>query len=275
MSSRPARPDTREINSQAGLGVRRPSLELPGLVSDFLTIPAGSPFSTLRALKPTGRKSAYAWPGTSWRNRTARLTGTAHLPSDVIRVRIIDGDSRNFPPRDHRHAGHQNASLKPPWECRACPHRCLHLHRRPTRSRRETRSADVYDYADSGSYTEGTYRANEEDFARISCASASPSTSRTARSRARWSDSRSDANRARADRAHRHAARRRRDPGGPGRRQGRGAVHALDDEHLFDEDVAENTDQPFWFQLYVMRDRDFINRLIDRAKKLQGAPHSS
>jgi L-lactate dehydrogenase (cytochrome) len=32
------------------------------------------------------------------------------------------------------------------------------------------------------------------------------------------------------------------------------------------EDVADNTDQPFWFQLYVMRDRDFINRLIDRAK---------
>ncbi|MDR6265242.1 alpha-hydroxy acid oxidase [Roseobacter sp. N2S] len=32
------------------------------------------------------------------------------------------------------------------------------------------------------------------------------------------------------------------------------------------EDVAENTTKPFWFQLYVMRDRDFINRLIDRAK---------
>lgn len=32
------------------------------------------------------------------------------------------------------------------------------------------------------------------------------------------------------------------------------------------EDVAENTSAPFWFQLYVMRDRDFINRLIDRAK---------
>jgi L-lactate dehydrogenase (cytochrome) len=32
------------------------------------------------------------------------------------------------------------------------------------------------------------------------------------------------------------------------------------------EDVAENTDKPFWFQLYVMRDRDFIYRLIDRAK---------
>jgi L-lactate dehydrogenase (cytochrome) len=30
--------------------------------------------------------------------------------------------------------------------------------------------------------------------------------------------------------------------------------------------VAENTDRPFWFQLYVMRDRGFIDRLIDRAK---------
>jgi L-lactate dehydrogenase (cytochrome) len=32
------------------------------------------------------------------------------------------------------------------------------------------------------------------------------------------------------------------------------------------EDVAARTTQPFWFQLYVMRDRDFIERLIDRAK---------
>ena len=32
------------------------------------------------------------------------------------------------------------------------------------------------------------------------------------------------------------------------------------------EDVAENTSKPFWFQLYVMRDRDYVNRLIDRAK---------
>jgi L-lactate dehydrogenase (cytochrome) len=32
------------------------------------------------------------------------------------------------------------------------------------------------------------------------------------------------------------------------------------------EDVAENTTQPFWFQLYVMRDREFIERLINRAK---------
>jgi L-lactate dehydrogenase (cytochrome) len=32
------------------------------------------------------------------------------------------------------------------------------------------------------------------------------------------------------------------------------------------EDIAANTSKPFWFQLYVMKDRDFINRLIDRAK---------
>jgi L-lactate dehydrogenase (cytochrome) len=32
------------------------------------------------------------------------------------------------------------------------------------------------------------------------------------------------------------------------------------------EDVAENTDKPFWFQLYVMRDRAFNDKLIGRAK---------
>ena len=32
------------------------------------------------------------------------------------------------------------------------------------------------------------------------------------------------------------------------------------------EDVAENTKAPFWFQLYVMRDHDFVARLIERAK---------
>jgi L-lactate dehydrogenase (cytochrome) len=32
------------------------------------------------------------------------------------------------------------------------------------------------------------------------------------------------------------------------------------------EDVAAHTDRPFWFQLYVMRDREFIGALIDRAK---------
>jgi len=35
------------------------------------------------------------------------------------------------------------------------------------------------------------------------------------------------------------------------------------------EDVAAHTDAPFWFQLYVMRDRDFIVRLIERARAAQ------
>jgi L-lactate dehydrogenase (cytochrome) len=35
------------------------------------------------------------------------------------------------------------------------------------------------------------------------------------------------------------------------------------------EDVAENTDKPFWFQLYVMRDKDFVSRLLKRAKAAQ------
>lgn len=32
------------------------------------------------------------------------------------------------------------------------------------------------------------------------------------------------------------------------------------------EDVAENTTKPFWFQLYTMKDQDYVSRLIQRAK---------
>ena len=32
------------------------------------------------------------------------------------------------------------------------------------------------------------------------------------------------------------------------------------------EDVAEHTDKPFWFQLYTMKDADYVSRLIQRAK---------
>lgn len=32
------------------------------------------------------------------------------------------------------------------------------------------------------------------------------------------------------------------------------------------EDVAENTTKPFWLQLYMMKDKDYISRLIQRAK---------
>jgi L-lactate dehydrogenase (cytochrome) len=32
------------------------------------------------------------------------------------------------------------------------------------------------------------------------------------------------------------------------------------------EDVAENTEKPFWFQVYTLKDDDFMQRLFDRAK---------
>ncbi|MDG1169500.1 MAG: alpha-hydroxy acid oxidase [Sulfitobacter sp.] len=35
------------------------------------------------------------------------------------------------------------------------------------------------------------------------------------------------------------------------------------------EDVAEATKAPFWFQLYTMRDQDYVSRLIQRAKDAQ------
>ncbi len=35
------------------------------------------------------------------------------------------------------------------------------------------------------------------------------------------------------------------------------------------EDVASVTKRPFWFQLYVMRDRDFVVNLIERATRRQ------
>src|SRR5690606_383469 len=35
------------------------------------------------------------------------------------------------------------------------------------------------------------------------------------------------------------------------------------------EDIAENTSRPFWFQVYFMRDRDFMRRLVQRAKAAQ------
>ncbi len=33
------------------------------------------------------------------------------------------------------------------------------------------------------------------------------------------------------------------------------------------EDVAAHSPAPFWFQLYVMRDEDFVDAIIERAKK--------
>ena len=90
-----------------------------------------------------------------------------------------------------------------------------------------------YDYADSGAWTEGTYRANESDFQKIklrqrvavNMEAARPRTTMIGQEVAMPVGHR-------PDRPDRHAARRRRDPRRP-RGQGlRHSVHALDHEHL-------------------------------------------
>ena len=124
-----------------------------------------------------------------------------------------------------------------------------------------------YDYADSGSYTEGTYRANTDDFAPIKLRQrvAVDMTNRSLASEMigmpvamplalaptgltgmQHADGEILAARAAAK---------------------AGVPFTLSTMSICSiEDVAENTDRPFWFQLYVMKDRDFIDGLIGRAK---------
>jgi L-lactate dehydrogenase (cytochrome) len=124
-----------------------------------------------------------------------------------------------------------------------------------------------YDYADSGSWTEGTYRANERDFAKIKL-----------RQRVAVDiDQRSTASRMiGVDVAMPVAIA---PTGLTGMQHADGEILAARAAEAFGipftlstmsicsiEDIAANTTRPFWFQLYVMRDREFIERLIDRAK---------
>jgi L-lactate dehydrogenase (cytochrome) len=124
-----------------------------------------------------------------------------------------------------------------------------------------------YDYADSGAYTEGTYRSNETDFTGIKLRQrvAVDMSNRTLASAMigqpvsmpvalapvgltgmQHADGEIKAARAAA------AA---------------GIPFTLSTMSICSiEDVAENSSQPFWFQLYVMRDKDFIDRLIERAR---------
>jgi L-lactate dehydrogenase (cytochrome) len=124
-----------------------------------------------------------------------------------------------------------------------------------------------YDYCDSGSWTEGTYRANEADFQSIKL-----------RQRVAVNiDKRS----VKTTMIGREVAM----PvalapvGMVGMQQADGEIKAARAAEKFGvpftlstmsicsiEDIAQNTTKPFWFQLYVMRDRDFSGRLIDRAK---------
>ena len=124
-----------------------------------------------------------------------------------------------------------------------------------------------YDYADSGSWTESTYRANQADFQSIKL-----------RQRVAVNmDDRSTATKMAGVDVTMPVAIA--PVGLTGMQHADGEIHAARAAEKFGipftlstmsicsiEDVAAHTKAPFWFQLYVMRDRDFIERLIDRAK---------
>ncbi len=124
-----------------------------------------------------------------------------------------------------------------------------------------------YDYADSGSWTEGTYRANEGDFQRI-----------LLRQRVAVNME----NRSTATTMVGQAVRM---PvaiapvGLTGMQHADGEILAARAAEKFGipftlstmsicsiEDIAEHTSAPFWFQLYMMRDREAMARMIDRCK---------
>ena len=125
-----------------------------------------------------------------------------------------------------------------------------------------------YDYADSGSWTESTYRANEADFKTIKFRQrvAVNMENRSTRTKMIGQDVAMPVAIA--------------PTGLTGMQHADGEIHGARAAKKFGipftlstmsicslEDIAEATGRhPFWFQLYVMKDRDFIERLIDRAK---------
>ncbi|HUN90999.1 MAG TPA: alpha-hydroxy acid oxidase [Burkholderiaceae bacterium] len=124
-----------------------------------------------------------------------------------------------------------------------------------------------YDYADSGSWTEGTYRSNEEAFRRILLRQrvAVDIENRTTKTRMIGQDVAMPVALA--------------PTGLTGMQHADGEILAARAAARFGvpftlstmsicsiEDIAAATKAPFWFQLYVMRDRDFSRRLIERAR---------
>jgi L-lactate dehydrogenase (cytochrome) len=125
-----------------------------------------------------------------------------------------------------------------------------------------------YDYADSGSWTESTYRANSDDFQKIKL-----------RQRVAVNmENRSTATTMVGQKVTMPVAIA--PTGLTGMQNADGEIKAAKAAKRFGipftlstmsicsiEDVAQETGgHPFWFQLYVMKDRDYIERLIDRAK---------
>src|SRR5690606_14667077 len=124
-----------------------------------------------------------------------------------------------------------------------------------------------FDYADSGSWTEGTYRANEEDFSKVKLRQRVlvDMTNRSLKTSMAGQEASMPVALA--------------PTGLCGMQHADGEMLAAKAAEEFGvpftlstmsicsiEDVASVTSKPFWFQLYVMKDRDFINNLIDRAK---------
>ena len=124
-----------------------------------------------------------------------------------------------------------------------------------------------YDYADSGSWTESTYRSNEEDFQKL-------------KFRQRVAVNIEKRNLRSTMVGEQVAMPVALAPTGlTGMQHADGEILAARAAEKFGvpftlstmsicsiEDIAAHTHKPFWFQLYVMRDRDFMERLIDRAK---------
>ena len=124
-----------------------------------------------------------------------------------------------------------------------------------------------YDYADSGSWTESTYRANSSDFQDIKF-----------RQRVLVDmEGRSLATKMIGEEVKMPLAIA--PTGFTGMQHDDGEILAARAAEKFGvpfslstmsicsiEDVAENTSAPFWFQLYVMRDREFMENLIKRAQ---------
>jgi L-lactate dehydrogenase (cytochrome) len=124
-----------------------------------------------------------------------------------------------------------------------------------------------YDYADSGSWTESTYRANEADFRGIGLRQRVAVDMRDRSTRSTLIGTEVAMPVALAP------------TGLTGMQHADGEILAARAAEAFGvpftlstmsicsiEDVAAHTRAPFWFQLYVMRDREFIERLIERAK---------
>ena len=125
-----------------------------------------------------------------------------------------------------------------------------------------------YDYADSGSWTESTYRANEADFAKIKLRQRVAVNMENRTTRTEMIGQKVAMPVAIAP------------TGLTGMQHADGEILAAKAAKAFGipftlstmsicsiEDIAQGTDKhPFWFQLYVMKDKGFIERLIDRAK---------